>query len=56
MPYGRFTLYNGLVRIIWATLFGLLGMYLAQPGLVERIARQVGWAIGGVLVLCSSHT
>ena len=52
MPYGRFTLYNGLGGIIWATLFGLLGYVFGRNlDVVERIARQVGWAIGGVLIV-----
>src|SRR6266508_5399017 len=55
MPYGLFTLYNGLGGVIWAVVFGLLGYVFGQNlPLVERVVRDVGWAVVavvGVLVL-----
>jgi membrane protein DedA with SNARE-associated domain/membrane-associated phospholipid phosphatase len=50
MPYGLFTLYNGLGGIIWAILFGLLGYVFGQNlPLLERVVRDVGWAVVGVV-------
>jgi len=52
MPYGRFTLFNALGGIIWATVFGILGYVFGRNlDTVERIASDVGWAVGGVLVV-----
>jgi undecaprenyl-diphosphatase len=55
MPYGTFTLYNGLGGVIRAVLFGLLGYVFGQNlPLVERVGRDVGWAVVavvGVMVL-----
>jgi membrane protein DedA with SNARE-associated domain/membrane-associated phospholipid phosphatase len=50
MPYGIFTLYNGLGGIIWAVLFGLLGYVFGQNlPLVERVVRDVGWGVLSVV-------
>jgi membrane protein DedA with SNARE-associated domain/membrane-associated phospholipid phosphatase len=46
MPYGIFTLYNGLGGIIWAILVGILGYVFGQNlPLVERVVRDVGWGV-----------
>ncbi len=46
MPYGTFTVFNALGGITWATLFGGVGYAFGQYlGVVERVARLVGWAL-----------
>ncbi len=46
MPYGRFTIFNALGGLTWATLFGGVGYAFGQYlGVVEQAARMVGWAL-----------
>ncbi len=55
MPWPTFLTYNASGGILWATTFGTLGFYAGRLfhnnfGLVEQIARDVGW-VGLALVV-----
>jgi len=52
MPYPTFLLYNASGGVIWATVFGLLGYVFGQNlDVVERVARDVGWVVLGIILL-----
>ena len=52
MPYPIFLPYNATGGIVWATLFGMLGYVFGQHlDVVERIVRDVGWGILGIILL-----
>ncbi len=52
MSYSKFTLFNALGGVIWATCFGILGYIFGQNlPLLERIAKTIGWALTIPLVL-----
>jgi membrane protein DedA with SNARE-associated domain/membrane-associated phospholipid phosphatase len=52
MPYGTFTLYNGLGGITWAVTFGVIGYLFGQNlPLLQKIVHTLGWALTIPLVL-----
>ncbi len=56
MHWRTFVIYNAAGGILWATIFGLLGYYAGRTfqhnfAEVERLARNISWTIGGIIVL-----
>lgn len=61
MRWRTFLIYNAAGGIIWATIFGLLGFYAGRVfhdnfTQVEHLARNISWALGGLVVLVAIIT
>jgi membrane-associated protein len=52
MPYPRFLAFEAPADVIWAVAVGLLGFLLGENvQLVDRLLRNFGWAMLGVVVV-----
>lgn len=56
MPWRTFLLYNAAGGIIWSIIYGLIGYFAGRIfhnnfAAVEKIARNVSWVTGGVIIL-----